>query len=124
MSGSIDLHALGRRIRTARKGQGLAQAQLAERAGTSVESVSRIERGALSPSFRVVARIAHELGLSLDELAGLTEGADHEQPQRRALARATKVIEKLDDSALNNLADFLRGVTAPRRKAPRSASRR
>ncbi|MBI2372369.1 MAG: helix-turn-helix transcriptional regulator [Deltaproteobacteria bacterium] len=50
---NVDLKVLGRRIRAAREGRGLAQAQLAERAGTSVESVSRSERGARSPSFIV-----------------------------------------------------------------------
>lgn len=47
----------------ARKAAGLSQAALAERVGTGQAVISRIERGAVSPTLDMVARIARALNL-------------------------------------------------------------
>lgn len=68
---------LGRQIRTARKAQGLTQAQLADIAGVGTRFVSELERG------KDTAR----LGLAL-ELAGLV-GLDLLTRPRKASLRGT-----------------------------------
>jgi transcriptional regulator with XRE-family HTH domain len=64
---------LGRRIRSLRAAQGIYQADMAEMAGISRITLSRIENGKMEPGFRIVARLARALGVSLPELM---EGVD------------------------------------------------
>jgi len=63
---------VGAQVRIARRRAGLTQALLAERAGVSFETVSRIERGVLSPTARTVVALASALGVGPGEL--LEEG--------------------------------------------------
>lgn len=53
--------SFGRRIRYLRRRRGLTQEQLAELSEVSPEYISKIERGAASPSFTVIALIARAL---------------------------------------------------------------
>ena len=57
-----------RKLRAAREKAGLSQAELARRVGVSQGLIWAIENGAKRPSIKVLARIAAELSLSLDEL--------------------------------------------------------
>jgi PAS domain S-box-containing protein len=53
----------GKRLRALRTAKHLTQALLAEAAGISVPYLSNIERGLASPSFDVIARFCHALGV-------------------------------------------------------------
>jgi transcriptional regulator with XRE-family HTH domain len=53
-------------IRSTRERHGLTQAQLALRAGTSQNSVSRVERDEISPSFDTVGRLLGAMGEQLE----------------------------------------------------------
>ena len=53
--------AFGARLRLLRKLGGLTQAQLAERAGISLEHVNKLERGVAAPSFTVICALAQAL---------------------------------------------------------------
>lgn len=65
-----DSNGLQARIRAARERAGLTQAELARRVGLAPNHIARLESGEKSnPRFETVARIAAELGLSLDELS-------------------------------------------------------
>lgn len=55
----------GRLIRAARERHGLSQSELAYRALSSQQSISRIERGLVSPSVETLERIATALGEEL-----------------------------------------------------------
>jgi len=55
-------------IRVWREHRGLTQQQLAEAAGISVPYLSQIESGKRQGSAEVLAAIARELGLSLDDI--------------------------------------------------------
>ena len=55
----------GELLRQARRERGLDQAALARRAGTTQTYVSRIERGAVSPSLRTLERLLHAMGRRL-----------------------------------------------------------
>lgn len=56
---------VGNEIRRMRLRAGMTQRQLADASGVDPMSVSRIERGALSPSARTLAAIAGAFGLRL-----------------------------------------------------------
>ncbi|HSW66005.1 MAG TPA: HAD-IA family hydrolase [Bacillota bacterium] len=64
---------LGERLQAARLQAGLTQQVLCQNAGLSYSTLTKIERGAIkSPSIFTIQNIAAALGLSLDELMGLT----------------------------------------------------
>ena len=57
------------RIRALRFAAGeMTQAELAERVGTTRQTIIAIEQGRYSPSLEVAFRIAHALGVPLDEV--------------------------------------------------------
>jgi DNA-binding XRE family transcriptional regulator len=60
----------GHPVRVWREHRGLTQQQLAEAAGISVPYLSQIESGKRRGSAGVLAAIAKELGLSLDDIVG------------------------------------------------------
>ncbi len=60
---------IGQRLMAARLQRGLAQSEVAHRAGLAPSYLSRIENGHIQPSFRAVMEIAEALGASLHELA-------------------------------------------------------
>ena len=59
---------LGRNIAEARKASGRTQAEVAEKVGIDTVSLSRIERGTVSPSITTLDRIADVLGEPLGRL--------------------------------------------------------
>lgn len=59
---------LGRNIADARKASGRTQAEIAEKVGIDTVSLSRIERGAVSPSIATLDRIADAIGEPLGKL--------------------------------------------------------
>jgi transcriptional regulator with XRE-family HTH domain len=75
---------LGQRIREIRKERGMNQTELAEKAGISLITISRIERGERDPHVRTLAQIARGLGVPAYELlrsAGYSKGEDDEAEQ-------------------------------------------
>lgn len=67
----VDLRkTLGVRLRATRKGRGLTQLHLAERAGVSPELISRIERGSMLPSLPTFVRLLDALDLPADFALG------------------------------------------------------
>lgn len=57
------------RIRSLRFAAGeMTQAELADRVGTTRQTIIAIEQGKYSPSLEVAFRIAHALGATLDEV--------------------------------------------------------
>ena len=75
---------LGRRLRAARRDQGLTLREVNERTGVSVPYLSDLERGVLSnPTLDKVTLIARALGVGVDELlgsAGEKDGAKDRRP--------------------------------------------
>jgi transcriptional regulator with XRE-family HTH domain len=63
---------LGSRIQEVREQCGLSVQELADRAGTTYQSIWRIERGAqLDPSVALMKGIARALGVGLDHLINM-----------------------------------------------------
>jgi transcriptional regulator with XRE-family HTH domain len=53
----------GKRIAQARQAKGLSQSQLASKVGCEAQTLSKYERGVLSPGTRITFRIADECGV-------------------------------------------------------------
>ena len=60
----------GALVRQARERRSITRAQLAQRAGVSVNTMVRLENHNRLPNIRSLIHIADELELSIDELAG------------------------------------------------------
>ncbi|MCI8593609.1 MAG: helix-turn-helix transcriptional regulator [Lachnospiraceae bacterium] len=76
---SQDLIALGNRIRDRRQEIRLSQEKVAEKAGISPNTVSRIEGGQSAMSIETFVKMVRILGVDADELlgeAGLVTGRD------------------------------------------------
>ena len=58
-------YAFAKQIIALRIAQGITQGELAERVGTSQANISKIEHGALNPTFEMAQRIAKGLGKQL-----------------------------------------------------------
>ena len=56
---------IGKNIAHARKASGRTQAEIAERIGIDTVSLSRIERGVVTPSISTLEKIADELNISI-----------------------------------------------------------
>lgn len=67
------MRAFGTALRNIRKELGLNQAQLAERADTTVASVCKYETGASCPSVTMLFELANALGLKPSEILSRTE---------------------------------------------------
>jgi transcriptional regulator with XRE-family HTH domain len=65
--------ALGRAIRSLRDDAGQTQEDLAHAASVSTAALSRIETGHRNPTWSTVRRLAGGLGVSLAEVAALSE---------------------------------------------------
>lgn len=68
LSVSDPLVQFGRNLRRLREERGLSQGALAERAGMDAAEIRRIESARRDPGVRVVARLAHALGVTAGEL--------------------------------------------------------
>ncbi len=65
--------AIGAAIRHLREKRGLTQEVLSSKAGTTLSTLSVIERGLANPTWATVRDIASALGVSIAELAKLSE---------------------------------------------------
>jgi transcriptional regulator with XRE-family HTH domain len=103
---------LGARIRQLRLDQGVIAADLAARAGVSASFLSQIERGASSPSLRIVQKLSNQLGVSVSAL--LEGDAGDVAPALRPAcevvrADARKVMRRASGPEYQLLSPDLRG---------------
>lgn len=82
----MDLHD---RMRVARLAAGLSQSQVARLLNVTPHTVYRYERQALTPSLSHLARLARELGVSIDWLV-TGDGKGPEPRQGATLATGTE----------------------------------
>lgn len=68
--------AMGDRIAYLRKQKKMTQAQLAVQLGISAQAVSKWESGLSCPDIMTLVPLAHELGVSTDELLGVSGGRE------------------------------------------------
>ena len=106
----------GRRVRTLRAANGLTQEELGRAAGIDYKHLSAVERGAKTPSFDAIGKLAKALGVEYWELF-------IPAPQRRISAAVEREInaamEAADRIERANVEDFLRTLKAAVRKLDR-----
>jgi len=81
----------GEHLRGFRTTAGLTQSALAGRTGLSEKYISRIESGEALPSVEVALRLASELDVSVEEIAGEEEIKD---PPHPALVRLFRLLRR------------------------------
>lgn len=98
---------LAERVRTERERAGLTQAQLAEAAGVTDETVSRIERGRFEPSVSTLIELSEALGSDLlaQSSPRATEGSG--SPLLRRLQSRLASLDPEAQSAILQVAELL-----------------
>ncbi|WP_269532420.1 helix-turn-helix domain-containing protein [Chitinimonas sp. BJYL2] len=98
---------LGKNIAAARKRTGMTQAQLAEVVSVDAETVSRFERGNVTPSLATLDNLSAALGVSLAELvSGISS-----TPQSLA-AELAGLLEPLADADRLLIVDLVKTLSA------------
>jgi transcriptional regulator with XRE-family HTH domain len=64
---------LAKRLRQLRLDHGLTQEAFAERAQVSPDAIRRLERGAFSPTLRLLSQLARALGMTVSEIVAMGE---------------------------------------------------
>ncbi len=105
---------LGKTVRKLRTASGMTQAQLAERAGLAVESVSRLETGRLTNlTIDVAERLARSLSVALPDLfepAAAPKRAGPRPIEKRILV----MLGRLSDKDLEQVYQGLRRLLSVR----------
>jgi transcriptional regulator with XRE-family HTH domain len=88
-----ELSSLGPRLRTARQDRGWTLEELAERAGMSASTLSRLESGKRQASLELLLPLTRQLGIRVDDLLE----PDHHDPRvrRRPVERDGMIIAPL-----------------------------
>lgn len=97
---------LGSQVKAFRGVQGLSQIELAERINVSKETISKVERGAVAPSFRTIDKICRELAISPRSLFPAEEYIRH-QPASTAMEKLVTTASKLTDAEVNWIIDLI-----------------
>ena len=109
----------GELLRETRRRRALDQADLARRAGTTQTYVSRIERGAVSPSLKTLRRLFNAMGVDLQlGVAPLSPGNVAARDLRSDLRELTPE-ERVDQAMqLSEFLTDLEATAAQNEKAP------
>lgn len=98
---------IGENIRKNRTRLGWTQTQLAERLGTSVQSVSRWESGGGYPDMELLPELARAFDVSVDELFG---SGNREKPDVNEMLQTAYKIFYTPDPSPKKAAEYLRTV--------------
>jgi transcriptional regulator with XRE-family HTH domain len=104
---------LGRRVATLRVAAGLTQATLAEHVGVTVETISRLERGKVTPSLERLEDVAGALGVDLGELFRF---ADRPGRKDQAIERVLALVRRSSIDDIDRVRRIAELVLAGRRK--------
>lgn len=103
---SLDMKAVGGRVRDLRRARGLSLEALAERSGVSVSMLSTVERGQKVPSILVMGQIATALDTSIGRLV-----EEQRTPQVVVLrARKQRVVKDPAGIERRSLSPVLPGI--------------
>lgn len=107
---------IGQRLARIRRERGLTQVELAAKIGVAQPVLSDYERGVLRLHGQLIVTLTNVLGVSSEELLGLSKPAQNSTIKNRRLLRRFQEIEKLpkrDQQALFRTIDaFLRSSPA------------
>lgn len=102
---------IGTAVKTLRKQAGISQDTLADLAGTTKPSISRIETGEQVPSMDMLERIAAALGVRIYQIMAAAEGVTlpvaHASKEEMKMLNAYRVMEPEAQYHLTAVADAL-----------------
>lgn len=101
---------IGGKITEIRLGRGNTQAELAERVGVSVESISRMERGVSFPSLKTMERLATALNAPLKSFFDFEEGPAEDKRFERELSKLIALLRTLNIEQLHLANRVLKAV--------------
>ncbi len=101
---------LGHKVAEFRLALGLTQAQLAEKADMSVESISRLERGVTIPSLKTLERIARILKTPMSCFFEFGESSKKSQEFEKELAQINASLRGLNQKQLGKVRRVLKVV--------------
>lgn len=97
---------IGYRIKELRKSKGLSQEELAERAETSPNYLSRMERGTENPTMDMLIKLANALEVEMWEMFDF----GHEVGQKELKETMNRFLKELDEDKLRIAVKLLRAV--------------
>ncbi|WP_317258604.1 helix-turn-helix transcriptional regulator [Brotonthovivens ammoniilytica] len=110
-AGSQRLIQLGERIRQKRKDSHLSQETFAEKAGISVNTVSRIEGGQAAMSVEIFAKLVEVLDTDANELLGRKPmGNREDDPAAKTIARIRRLKPKEQRIVLKTMKTLMDGM--------------
>lgn len=109
---------IGSMITGVRLSQKLTQAQLAEKADLSVESISRMERGITLPSLKTLEKIANSLNAPLKTFFDFDEHHPKNPPYERELSKLISSLRTLSEKEITLLHDILRVILKKLKPSP------
>lgn len=90
--------SLGHNIREFRKARGWSQTDLAERIGSHLSHVNRVETGKYTPALDFVINVARAFGVSIDALlADQNDALEEIKIENKEIAERIRLLESLDD---------------------------
>lgn len=107
--GSQELMQLGERIRQKRKNSRLSQETFAERAGISVNTVSRIEGGQAAMSIEIFLKLVEVLDADANELLGRKTGVKR-SPACRMISRIQNLHPKEQEIVIQMMCALIDGM--------------
>lgn len=113
---SILQRKIGGKIAEIRLERKFTQAQLAEKMGLSVESVSRMERGVTFPSLKTMEKVGEALGVPLKSFFDFEDEDAKSDGFSRELSKLIAQARKLDAGELALLRRILKEIEKWQRK--------
>jgi transcriptional regulator with XRE-family HTH domain len=107
-----DRPPLGLRLTELRQAAGLTQAQLAERIGVHSSNIGFWELSGTPPRGEVLPKLAHVLGVSVDELLGVTPPKPKKQAAKGRLQLVFEAASKLPRRQQEKVAEFVEAFVA------------
>jgi len=104
--------ALGQRLAELRQAAGLTQMGLAEKLGVHHSNIAFWELSGTPPRGEVLPKMAHALGVSVDELLGVTPPKPKKQAAKGRLQQVFESAAKLPRRQQNKVAEFVEAFVA------------
>lgn len=98
---------IGVRLKRLRHGRKLSQEALAEKVGISPKYVSSIERGKENPTLDIIIKLAHALGVEIEEIFAIS----HEESNPKKLRElVNRLLKEADGEKMRMIVKLLRGM--------------
>lgn len=107
-----DRAGIGVNVRRYRHERGLTQAELAEAAEAADATISRVERGRLTPSVELARRLAEALDVTVDVLLRKAKADAKAKSVRPCERRLLAAVRGLDDARVDDVARAVRLLLA------------